>query len=260
MSNSAFLDLKQSLASWRLWSLLGWLEIRQRYARSRVGPFWLTISMGVIISSIGIVYGTLFGQKMSEYLPYLATSLVTWGFFASTVQEGSTAYIANAAYIRQVSTPRLIYILQVPWRNLIILAHNFVIVIVLMAIFGVPSWSTLPLFLPGMLILALNATWMAMLSGLFSARFRDMPQIVASLVQVAFYITPIMYKPEALTRFSFIIKLNPLSYLLDVVRQPLLGQVPTLKTYAVTCVMALLGWTLSLLITNRYIKRISYWV
>lgn len=86
-------DLKQSIASWRLWTLLGWLEIRQRYARSRLGPFWLTISMGVMISSLGVVYGTLFEQKLSEYLPYLASSIVLWGLFSQTVQDGSVAYI-----------------------------------------------------------------------------------------------------------------------------------------------------------------------
>ncbi|MGN6478594.1 ABC transporter permease [Luteibacter sp.] len=260
MLKLAATDLKQSMASWRLWMLLGWIEIRQRYARSRVGPFWLTISMGVIITSIGVVYGTLFGQKMSEYLPYLAASLVTWGMFASTVQEGSTAFIANSAYIRQVATPKLIYVLQVPWRNLLILAHNFVIIVVLLGIFGVPNWVSLPLFIPGLFLLALNATWMAMLTGLFSARFRDLPQIVASLVQVAFYVTPIMYRPEALTRFSFLVRWNPLTYLLDVVRQPLLGQIPTARTYAVTIAMAVVGWLIALAITNRYLKRISYWV
>ncbi|MBW4048622.1 MAG: ABC transporter permease, partial [Proteobacteria bacterium] len=60
---TASLDLLASLKSWRLWSLLGWLEIRQRYARSKLGPFWLTISMGVLVASLGVVYGTLFGQN-----------------------------------------------------------------------------------------------------------------------------------------------------------------------------------------------------
>lgn len=114
-------DLKTSLASWRLWTLLGWLEIRQRYARSRVGPFWLTISMGVMIGSLGVVYGTLFGQSMRDYLPFLASSLVLWGLFSQTVQEGSLAYISSASYIRQMATPKLIYILQVVWRNLIVI-------------------------------------------------------------------------------------------------------------------------------------------
>lgn len=103
MFNLAFVDLIKSVASWRLWTLLGWLEVRQRYARSRVGPFWLTISMGVMIGSIGVVYGTLFGQKMSDYLPFLATGLVMWNLFSQSVQEGSMAYINSGNYIRQAA-------------------------------------------------------------------------------------------------------------------------------------------------------------
>lgn len=258
--NEAISDLRRSLLSWRLWTLLGWLEIRQRYARSRVGPFWLTISMGVIIASIGMVYGTLFGQKLSEYLPYLAISLVMWGMFTSTVQEGSNAFIANASYIRQVATPKFIYILQVPWRNLLILAHNIVIVVLLLAIFGVKRWDTILLVIPGILLLVLNATWMATLSGILSARFRDFPQIVAAVMQVAFYVTPIMYKPEALTKYSFIVNLNPMAYLLNAVRQPLLGEVPSARTWTVAIVMAIAGWLAALVMINRYHKRISYWV
>ena len=69
---TATADLSASLKSWRLWSLLGWIEIRQRYARSKLGPFWLTISMGVVIGTIALVFGTLFHQDMATYLPMLS--------------------------------------------------------------------------------------------------------------------------------------------------------------------------------------------
>lgn len=260
MLNLALADLKQSIASWRLWTLLGWLEIRQRYARSRVGPFWLTISMGVMIASIGVVYGTLFGQKMSDYLPFLATSLVMWGMFSQTIQEGSVAYINSGTYIRQAATPKLIYMLQVVWRNLVVLTHNFAIVVLLLAIFGVKSWATLPLFIPGLALYLLNALWIAMVAGLLSARFRDLPQIIGALIQIAFYVTPIIYRPTSLNRFSFIVELNPLAYLIDVVRAPLTGQLPSALTWGVTIGMAVIGWPLALLLTGRYLKRIPYWV
>ncbi|KUY98715.1 ABC transporter permease [Burkholderia territorii] len=260
MLNLALTDLKQSIASWRLWTLLGWLEIRQRYARSRVGPFWLTISMGVMIASIGIVYGTLFGQKMSEYLPFLAISLVVWNVFAQTIQEGSLAYINSSAYIRQASTPKLIYVFQVMWRNLIVLSHNFVIVVVLFAIFGVKNWEVVPLFVPAMIVYLANALWISMLAGLLSARFRDLPQIIAALVQVAFYVTPVIYKPSALSRFTFIVEFNPLAYLIELVRTPLIGEAPTLMMWGVTIGMAVVGVPFALLLTGRYLKRIPYWV
>lgn len=260
MMHVALNDLQHSFLRWRLWTLLGWLEIRQRYARSRIGPFWLTISMGVVVCSIGLVYGSLFGQTLNEYLPYLAISLVLWNLLTSIVQEGSNAYIHNSAYIRQVDTPKLIYILQVTWRNLLVFFHNSVIILILFMIYGVKKWSVLPLFFPGLLVLAINATWMAALSGLLSARFRDFPQIVASMMQIAFYLTPIMFKPESLTKYSYIVDLNPFGYLMNLVRQPLLGERPALHTWMITLFMAIVGWSLAIGLTNRYLKRIPYWV
>jgi lipopolysaccharide transport system permease protein len=260
MITTAINDLRESIASWRLWTLLGWLEIRQRYARSRFGPFWLTISMAVMIGSIGVVYGTLFGQKLRDYLPFISISLVMWGLFSQTVSEGATAYINSANYIRQAATPKLIYILQVVWRNLVILCHNFIIVICLLAVFGMKDWWTLPLFIPGLVLFVLNATWVAMITGLLAARFRDLPQIVNALLQVAFYITPIVYRPNSLTRFSWVVHFNPLSYLLNIVRQPLIGEVPTPTTWGICLCMAVVGWAAALLFTGRYIKRIAYWV
>ncbi|WP_321936390.1 ABC transporter permease [Paraburkholderia sp. J8-2] len=260
MFSLALLDLRNSIASWRLWTLLGWLEVRQRYARSRVGPFWLTISMGVMIGSLGVVYGTLFGQSMRDYLPFLASSLVLWGLFSQTIQEGALAYISSASYIRQMATPKLIYILQVVWRNLIVTAHNFMIIILLLAIFGVKNWATLPVFIVGFLVFVLNAMWMAMLAALLSARFRDLPQIISALLQVAFYVTPIIFRPNALNRFAFIVEWNPLAYLIGVVREPLIGQMPSVLTWEVTVGMLVLGWPLALLMTGRYLKRIPYWV
>jgi lipopolysaccharide transport system permease protein len=252
-------DLKESILLWRLWTLLGWLEVRQRYARSRLGPFWLTISMGVMIASIGVVYGTLFGQKMTEYLPFLAVSLVLWTAFSQTVMDGSLAYISSGNYIRQVPTPKLIYVFQVVWRNVVVLAHNFVIVIILFCIFGVKSWETLPLFVPALLLYLFNALWIAMVVGLLSARFRDLPQIIGALLQVAFYITPIIYRPNALSRFAFKVDFNPFTYLIDLVRAPLMGQVPDALTWSVTLGMAVVGMSVALLMTGRYLKRIPYW-
>ncbi|WP_238212651.1 ABC transporter permease [Caballeronia novacaledonica] len=256
----AISDLRESLFRWRLWMLLGWLEIRQRYARSRIGPFWLTISTSVMVTSIGLVYGTLFGQNMQDYLPFLAVSLVFWNMFSSIVSEGAVAYMNSATYIRQIRTPRLVFVLQVLWRNVVILGHNLIIVVALLLIFGVRDLRAIPLVIPGFALFILNAAWIAMLAALVSARFRDLPQIIAALLQVAFYVTPIIYKPTSLNRFSWIVELNPLAYFIELVRSPLIGVFPSLLSWAVGCGMALIGWMVALFFTGRYERRIPYWV
>ena len=260
-TRTALRDLAQSLRAWRLWSLLGWLEIRQRYARSKLGPFWLTISTGVLVATLGVVYGSLMGQKISGYLPIVAIGLVVWTLFSATVNEGAMAYINSAHYIRQAQTPRLVYVFQVLWRNLVIFAHNAVIVLVVLLLFGVHDLRALPLFIPGLVLFVLNATWIAMVAGLLSARFRDLPQIIAALLQVAFYVTPILFRGDMLPAHAqWIVRYNPLGYLIDLVRQPLMGVFPSALDWGVGVVLALLGWGAALVLTGRYHRRIPYWI
>ena len=253
-------DLLASIRAWRLWSLLGWIEIRQRYARSKLGPFWLTISMGVVIGAIGLVFGALLGQNMDTYLPMLSIGMVTWTLMSTIITEGCNAYINSAQYIRQVNTPRLIYLFQAMWRNFIIFLHNFVIVLIVLGIYGVRSWETVPLFVPGLIVLLLNAVWMAMVVGLFSARFRDLPQIVAAFMQTMYFVTPIMFAASALKTHEWIITFNPFAYLIDLVRQPLLGESPGPQTWGIALGMTLAGWLFALALTGRYHKRIPYWL
>ncbi|MCK9366928.1 MAG: ABC transporter permease [Metallibacterium scheffleri] len=257
---TATADLNASLKSWRLWSLLGWIEIRQRYARSKLGPFWLTISMGVVIGAIGLVFGALLGQNMDTYLPMLSTGMVMWTLMSTIITEGCNAYINSAQYIRQVHTPRLIYLFQAMWRNFIIFLHNFVIVLIVLGIYGVKSWETVPLFLLGLIVLLLNAVWMAMVVGLFSARFRDLPQIVTAFMQMMYFVTPIMFAASALKKHEWIVTLNPFAYLIDLARQPLLGEWPTPLTWEVALGMTVVGWVFALALTGHYHKRIPYWL
>ena len=262
MNNIAigFLDLLESIKLWRLWSLLGWLEIRQRYARSTLGPFWLTISMGILVGTMGVVYGLLLGQNLSNYLPMVAIGIVVWALFSSIVSEGSSAYIMSANYIKQVKTPRLIYIFQVSWKSLVIFAHNAVIILIILIFVGIHKPFLSLLSIVGLILLLLNATWIAAFVGLISARFRDFPQMVQALLQVAFYVTPIVFEAKMLGKYDWIVLLNPISYLVIIIREPLLGKTPSLIAWAIAVLMALFGWLIVLYLTGKYHKRIPYWV
>lgn len=254
-------DFLESMRAWRLWTLMGWVEIRQRYARSKLGPFWLTISMGVMATTLGLLYGVLFGQNLSTYLPMISIGIVMWGLFSGIVNDGCAAFMAGAGYIKQIRSPKYLFILQITWRNGVIWAHNFIIVLIVLVIFGVKSWVSIWLFIPGVILFLLNAMWIASFVGVVAARFRDFPQIVGSMLQVAFYVSPILFHGEMLSKdHKWVIEYNPLAYLIDIVRQPLLGQFPTMLTWVIAVVMALSGWSLALIFTGKYAKRVPYWV
>jgi len=253
-------DLLRSMLMWRLWTLLGWLEIRQRYARSKLGPLWLTVSMGVLVATMGVVYGALLGRKLSEYLPMVAIGIVVWALFSAIVSEGSSAYIQSADYIRQVRTPRLIYILQVVWKSLVIFAHNSIIILLVILFSGLKNIPLALLSIPGLILLIVNATWIAAFAGLISARFRDFPQIVQALLQVAFYATPILFDANMLGDYDWIVKYNPIAYLMSIVREPIMGAIPGFMSWIVAISMAVVGWITVLYLTGKYHKRIPYWV
>ena len=250
----------QSLSLWRLWTMLGWLEIRQRYTRSSLGPFWLTLSMGILVGTLSIIYGTLFGQDLSTYLPMVAIGIVCWTLFATIVSEGCTIYISNSNYIKQINTPRLIFIFQVMWRNITIFCHNFLIIIIVLAYSGIKDFLSTLLFFGGLLLLIVNAGWVAAISGIISARFRDFPQMVNAILQITFYITPILFESKMLGKFYWIATYNPLAHVISLVRDPLIGLKPDPISWIIVFLMAIAGWLFVLFFLGRYHKRIPYWV
>lgn len=259
---SGSLGFAQGLKHLPLIQLLGYQDIRQRYQRSLLGPFWLTISMGIMIACIGIVFGSLFKSDMSEFLPFLAAGLILWTYILSSVTEGSMTFVSEARTIQQIPLPLTVFILKMVWRNMIILGHNLLIIPIVMIIFGVPLTITHLLFIPGLMLLTLNLIWVTLLMSVVCTRFRDLPQIVASLMQVTFYISPILWSPALLQESSraVIVDLNPMYYLLDITRAPILGQQPQMISWTVCIAMLVFGYLIALPFFGRFQKRIPYWL
>lgn len=255
-------DLVSAIRSFHVIRVMGGQDIRQRYKRSRLGPFWITISMAVMITTMGLVFGNLFKTPLHDFLPYLTLGLIIWGFLSGCITEGCDALISAEGIIKQLPVPLHVHVLRVVWKNSIIFLHNIVIFpLVLFAVGKGLSWYVL-LAIPGFILLALNVSWLLVVMSMICARFRDMTQIIMSIMQVIFYLTPVIWMPQLLTHRigTTLLNFNPFYHLLDVVRAPLLGQVPSVTTYCVTIIMAALGITFSTLMTSKYKYRVPYWV
>ena len=240
--------------------MLGWSEIRQRYRRSALGPFWLTISTGILVAGMGPLYGRLFGQEVGSYFPFLAIGFIVWQLIASLVNDSGQVFIAAEQYIKQVRMPFTIHVLRMVWRNAIIFAHNFVIVILVLVAF-VPAWNwRLLMALPGLILVLINGIWLALLLGMLCARFRDIPQIVTSIVQVAFFLTPVMWRKEMLGRYQWAADVNPLYHLIEIVRAPLLGQSPAGLSWVIVAMLTVAGFAVTMPLFARYRARIAYWI
>lgn len=243
--------------------MLAWQDIRQAYRRSAVGPFWLTIGMAVQIVTMGLVFGLIFKTELTEYLPFLATSILFWGLISTSINDGCMTFISSEAMIKQLNLPHYQYVVRTVWRNLVSAGHNLVILpLVLVFFWRFPGWTLIGL-IPGLVILVLNISWVVWILGMMSARFRDMPPIVASVLTIAFYVTPVMWYPKLIENNSLahlLLGLNPMYHWLQIVRLPIMGQWPTWENWGLALLSAGIGWVVTLLAYKKYRNMIAYWV
>jgi len=257
--------LKDILASFKNFHLpvfLAYSDVRQRYRRSSLGPFWITISMGVTIACIGIIFGNIFKAPIREFLPFLSSGIILWGFISSILTEATTVFPAAEGIIRQLPIPLFTHIARMITRNLYILGHNLVVLPVVYVCVHKPVSFVSLLALPGFFLMVLNLTWMALVISIFCARFRDLTQIVASILQIFFYVTPIIWMPSLLpSRTSLmVLEPNPFYHLISIVREPLLGIAPSVSNWLFSIGLAIVGSFFSIIFFNIYRKRISYWL
>lgn len=260
LPEEALNDLWLGLRKVEVWSRFASHDIRQRFRRSMLGPFWLTLSMGIMVGALGLVFGTLFQQDMRITLPHIATGLIFWGLLTSCIGEGTTVFIGNESYIRNVPLPLSVHVYRMLVRNLIIWAFNMVIYLGVLVFFGInPGWSIF-LAIPGLILFALNISWMALVAGILSTRYRDIPQVIMNLIQVIFFVTPVFWSIESLPSRPAFVHFNPFYHLLEVVRAPLLGQTASLESYAFVVAMMAVGLGGTAYLYRRAYARIAYWV
>jgi ABC-type polysaccharide/polyol phosphate export permease len=254
-------EIRNSLKAPHLWALLGWFDIRQRYRRSVLGPLWLTLSMGIMIGSLGILWATLFKTDIHEFLPYFAVGNVLWVYFSGQVTESCTGFTQFEHILRQIKIPLPTYLLRLLTRNLIVLGHNAVIVFIVVTFFG-KGWSWVALLaIPGLIVVSVAALFLSIIIAILCTRFRDMPPIVQNVTMVAFYLTPIIWQERTLGgRYSWVVTYNPLAHLIDIVRLPILNTYPSSQSWYMAIGFALICTAIALPLLARFRSRIAYWL
>lgn len=256
----ALRDLRNSFQRIGLAWSLAWHDVASRYRGSVLGPFWITLSMGLMVLGIGFLYASLFNLPLNEFLPYVALGIVFFGVMTGTVNEGCETFVLASGMLSQTSLPMLTFVWRTVFRNLINLAHHLVIVVAMLAFYGYWKTANVPLALVGVLLMLLNASWMSLLAAIASARYRDIPQIVMSVMQFAIFMTPVFWMPSRFGKHQIFLDLNPFYHLLQAVRAPMLGQSVQAHSYVVLVVMAVVGWLVTFAIFARTRRRLVHYL
>jgi ABC-2 type transport system permease protein len=261
-------DLRSGWQQRELWGHLGWQDIRQRYRRSILGPIWISITMAVTAVALGILYAGLFQTDLSVQLPYVLVGFIIWGFISGCISEGAEVFIANVGLITHLPAPLSVHLYRLVWRQVLFFLHNLVVYVIMLFVFPQHlHWSDLSA-IPAFVLLVLNGAWVALLLGVVTTRFRDLTPITQSVVQLAFFLTPIVWMYEtlldspnpAVAERARLAELNPFLHYIEILRRPMLGQPQELRFWVVVLLLTVVGWALTLFVLRRYRARVSYWL
>lgn len=261
LQRKALDDLVDAFHHWRIWWLLGIGDIRQRYSRSRLGQFWITVNMAFFVVAIGSVWALIFNQPIDKFLPYISANYIVWALITGLILDSISVFTGSEPFLRQVALPKTVFVLRMLVRGLTSFAHNVVIVPIVLLVLGAPiSWTWL-LVPVGLLLVVTAGFLLAFVLGILCTRFRDLPQVVNNLVQVAFFVTPVVWPADVLRqRFPAILDYNPFAAFLQVISQPMLGEIPSRWTYGLAVVTTLLLAAVAWPVFVRFRARIVYWL
>ena len=259
--NIAWNDIIAGAYKWRIWYMLGSGDIRSRYARTRLGQFWISLSLAVSAVILGLVWSILWKADVSEFLPFVVTSITLWGFLSTCLTDATDAFISNKHFIlgHKIDISVIIYALVT--RNFLFLLHNMVIIFIVFLIFQVEvSWKIF-LFIPALCIVLPLVYFGSFFIAIVCLRFTDVKHVVSSGIQLLFYITPVIWNPKFLSEaYRDYLYLNPFYWIISILRYPLLGAdfnlAPWLLSLGALCLAALIVP----IFVAKYIRSIAFWV
>lgn len=259
------LGLKDFLDSFKLYEF--WLhfamhDVKMRYRRSVLGPFWITLTTLITLTALGFLYAGMFKMEVKDYIPYLGLGLIFWGFISTSINESTTMFIDNTILLKQLRVPFFVYSFRVVTRNLIILFHNMILLIPLYIFFKIDlSLSSLIFFLFNLIIIFFLFVMIGIFTAIFSTRFRDIPPMIGNILQVVFFLTPVIWMPDAIIGrkiATYVLDLNPFNHILFSLRGPFLsyGFFDTLYILALSLIFV----CIALFYVGKYKDKIIFWL
>lgn len=254
-------DLYRGWLRYDLWLLLGWRDVISKYRRSYLGSLWITTSMIFVAGVMGTLYSVIMHKPMHEYIPYLLSGFIVWNLLQSLVTEGCQVFTGNAAAIKEIPAPASVYVYRMIWRNVLVLVHSLVVYILALFVFPVSPFPAVMMIFPGLVLILINGIWIGLLFGLINVRFRDFYQLINHGMRLVFFLTPVIWYAQSLTGLrSAFVYLNPFYYFIELLRAPMLGELPSQHVIGVIICITVLGWAVTLPLYALGRRQIAYWV
>lgn len=236
-------------------------DIRDNYARSKLGPIWITTFVSVQIAALGLVLSQVLRTGLRDYLPSLAVGLVIWTFVSQSMIEAGGAFTLSRAITHQVRISVVMPVFRVLIKNLMIFAHTLPVALVVTGLFsGLGSMSGIAVI--GFALLTVNLFWVSTILAIVAVKFRDVPPLVSSAMMTLFYVTPVVWLPSQLPEEVkvWVLTPNPFYHALESIRSPLVNNVAPWESLSFLLLLGIAGLVVARSVLVKYSWRVAYWI
>lgn len=260
-TRSAWSEWWQGTTQIRLWWTLAKKDVLDRYRRSMLGPLWLTLSVAAMLAAMGPLYAKLFNVPVNKFFPNLAVGIILWTFISGTLTDAANTFIAASTFLKSSPFPLSMFIWRTLARNVITLAHQIIVYVPVAIYSQVPISAVQLLAIPGFIALLVCLHAMAFSMAIICTRFRDVTQVQTTLFQMIIFMTPILWMPSSVPpRAKLLLYLNPFFHMIDVVRAPLVGQLPQEYSWPGLLIWTALWSLLAMVLFARSRRHLIYWL
>ncbi len=257
---SGVADIISTFKMPRLVFYMAWSDIRARYKRSVLGPLWITLSTAIGVVGLGFIWSELFKIDRSVFIPMLTIGLILWQCMSACIVEATTVFARQANIIRNLNLPLALHPAQLVLRHVINLAHSLPLFFLVALVLDVNFSWTMLLVVPCLLLVFANLYWMSLLIGTLGARFRDLEYLISMVMPLLMFLSPVMYRPNALPSLGKYMWINPFADMIELVRYPLLGEPMPAFVLLANIGLLLVGGTFAVLLFKTKRDRIAFWV
>jgi lipopolysaccharide transport system permease protein len=241
-------------------------DLDNRYKRSFFGIGWSLLKPLAMTAVLCAVFGRLFDVAIEDYAPHLLIGMTTWQFFTEALLQGCNSFVLARPYIRQQQVPLAIF----PLRTVLGAGFHFLValgmgLIITLCLRGVVEPVALLSLIPVILIFFVLGWFLAILSGVIFTHFPDTNHLLEIGLQILFYVTPILYKPEVIAsrggKLAMLVEWNPITSLLALVRTPIVdGSFPAVQHIATSLFFLAIVGTLAIVLLRRTERTLIFWI
>lgn len=202
-----------------IWSHLGWRDIQSRYSRTLLGPWWSAANLSILVLGSSLAVGLLSNQGMFSQAPRIALGLSFWLLISNILIESVDLFESEKGILLNSSISEFTFIFRLVWRNFLVFLHSSLIVLAIFA-FSQEYWSfRLLAIYPLAIIACIGTVYPAFIVSRVIFYLRDLKVLIPSFIQLAFFVTPILWVPHNSGPSEFVVAFNPVAWLIEFSRK-----------------------------------------